>query len=77
MALIQCGECDNQVSDKAACCPKCGAPISTAHEIQAIGTPTSTIQETSKRLKTHSLIATIMIIVGFIWLIGSSNANHG
>ncbi len=27
MALIECGECGNQVSDKAAACPKCGAPI--------------------------------------------------
>lgn len=27
MALIKCGECGNEVSDKAAACPKCGAPI--------------------------------------------------
>jgi len=27
MALIECGECKRQVSDKAASCPGCGAPI--------------------------------------------------
>jgi hypothetical protein len=27
MALINCAECGNQVSDKAAACPKCGCPI--------------------------------------------------
>lgn len=27
MALIECAECNNEVSDKAAACPKCGAPI--------------------------------------------------
>ena len=27
MALINCPECSNQVSDKAPACPKCGAPI--------------------------------------------------
>lgn len=27
MALIQCTECGNAVSDKAKLCPKCGAPI--------------------------------------------------
>lgn len=27
MALIKCKECGDQVSDKAASCPKCGAPI--------------------------------------------------
>jgi hypothetical protein len=28
MALIKCEECENDVSDKASVCPKCGAPIS-------------------------------------------------
>ena len=27
MALIKCSECGKQVSDKAASCPNCGAPI--------------------------------------------------
>lgn len=27
MALINCKECGNKVSDKASTCPKCGAPI--------------------------------------------------
>lgn len=27
MALIECPECKNQVSDKADACPKCGYPI--------------------------------------------------
>ena len=29
MALINCGECDKEVSDKAISCPNCGAPISS------------------------------------------------
>lgn len=29
MALIACGECENQISDKAATCPHCGAPAQT------------------------------------------------
>ena len=27
MALIQCTECGKMISDKAACCPNCGAPV--------------------------------------------------
>ena len=27
MALIKCTECENQISDKAVACPKCGAPM--------------------------------------------------
>jgi hypothetical protein len=29
MALIGCSECGRKVSDKAASCPNCGAPINT------------------------------------------------
>lgn len=29
MALVACGECGNQVSDKAPTCPKCGAPVAS------------------------------------------------
>lgn len=31
MALIECAECERQVSDKAAACPGCGAPIAAPH----------------------------------------------
>lgn len=27
MALIECKDCKNQISDSAASCPKCGAPV--------------------------------------------------
>lgn len=27
MALIRCSECSAEISDKASCCPKCGAPV--------------------------------------------------
>lgn len=27
MALIKCSECSAEISDKASCCPKCGAPV--------------------------------------------------
>lgn len=32
MALIKCAECGNEVSDSAASCPKCGAPVARAPE---------------------------------------------
>ena len=30
MALISCTECGQQISDKAAVCPRCGSPASTS-----------------------------------------------
>lgn len=29
MALIACAECGKEISDKAAACPGCGAPVKT------------------------------------------------
>lgn len=33
MALIKCSECQNDVSDKAIACPKCGAPIAASARV--------------------------------------------
>ena len=37
MALIQCSECNQSVSDKAEACPQCGAPVSNVRENVAAG----------------------------------------
>lgn len=29
MAIIRCPECGREISDKAAACPSCGAPVSS------------------------------------------------
>ena len=33
MALMNCGECGREVSDKAAACPQCGAPIASPEPV--------------------------------------------
>lgn len=35
MALIECKECSKQVSDSAAACPNCGAPVAAAAKVTA------------------------------------------
>ena len=40
MALLNCPECDNEVSDRAPNCPKCGLPVSEViGELRAEETP--------------------------------------
>ena len=68
MALIACPECGKDISTKAETCPHCGAPIGAAPEVNATGTQIRTIQETSKRLKTHILISAILFWGGFVWM---------
>ena len=33
MALIKCAECGHDISDTAASCPSCGAPVSVARPV--------------------------------------------
>jgi hypothetical protein len=60
MAMIQCSECGDSVSDKAGSCPNCGAPV------RASGDNTQTIEETSKTWKSHQLFGGLATVVGFI-----------
>jgi len=68
MALINCGECSREVSDKATNCPHCGAPVASAQESRAAGAPLTTVQETSKKLKLQIVVASLMFWVGVIWV---------
>jgi len=77
MPLINCTDCGNEVSDRAPACPKCGAPIATLKDHVATGSSISTIQETSKRFKLHTLISVSLIIVGVIWMIKDANSPIG
>jgi hypothetical protein len=45
MALITCDECGGQVSDKAAACPKCGAPVVPVSGAPQAGAPDDRLSE--------------------------------
>ena len=49
MTLISCNECGNKVSEKAASCPNCGAPISVSQTVTI--NPKSKVKVTRPGLK--------------------------
>jgi len=58
MALNNCHECDNQVSDSARACPKCGAPVMVRIR-----------RELKARLIMSALGIVFAVIAGFVvWL---------
>jgi zinc ribbon protein len=62
MALIKCWECDAEVSQKAATCPKCGAPAKQAKPAKPA---------TKKSSDLTGLIATVLGSGLFgLWLVG-------
>ncbi len=67
MGLTTCPDCKNEVSTKAAACPKCGSPIATS-QLSEEQAPISkaTVQLTSKSLKMQTLISCILVTGGLI-----------
>ena len=76
MALISCPECSKEVSNSAPSCPNCGVGIASLKEAKAAGAPLTTVQETSKKLKLHTLISILAIIIGVVWWIGTPEGNE-
>jgi hypothetical protein len=73
MSLIPCAECGRQVSDKAASCPQCGAPILTGKTEATV-----TTQLTSRKFKLHQIGAVAALVVGFvIMIVADTNGARG
>lgn len=58
MALVRCAECNREISDKAAACPGCGAPVS------ALGGQQSTAPtRTQYNRKSDTFTGTMLLMV--------------
>jgi hypothetical protein len=58
MALVKCRECGSKVSDKAAACPQCGAPVEAA--------PLKQIDDAFKKHGTLGTGCLVVIVIGII-----------
>ncbi|MBR3302995.1 MAG: zinc-ribbon domain-containing protein [Bacteroidales bacterium] len=56
MALFKCYECGTQISDKAASCPACGAPV-VAQQQQAVSQQIKEAQKAARRTTIFSMIS--------------------
>ena len=72
MSLINCPDCNKEVSSNAPACVGCGAPLANQESKGSGVAQLTTIQETSKKSKAHKLIAIAMILAGiFIFWVGT------
>lgn len=73
MALIKCPECNKEISDKAAACPNCGAPVvmSEVKKFEAIA-----IESKNKKKKIIGIITLALTILIVIFLIYISNIEY-
>ena len=71
MALINCPDCGKEISESAPACPGCGSPIADRKEAVGSGVQhLTTVQETSKKFKVHTMLSVTLLIVGIVLLFG-------
>ncbi|UWX68849.1 MULTISPECIES: hypothetical protein [Burkholderia] len=63
MALVNCGECSAQISDRANACPHCGNPMRGGGYAEP-ARQVVTIQETGKDVKILQIVAVIFMLAG-------------
>jgi hypothetical protein len=65
MALINCPECNQQISNTAPTCPHCGfVQKATPVESSGISQQTVTIESTSKTWKLLTIVAILVFLIG-------------
>jgi hypothetical protein len=69
MALIACSECGRAVSDKAATCIGCGAPLQTSSSIYLVPKSSKVRPPTREQIKRGALLSLSMFVLGLIWAI--------
>lgn len=69
MALIKCTECGKEVSDKAAACPNCGAPINAGSSPKVHSVQGEEIKPVKEKKKGSCLKTIIIVIVAFFLFI--------
>ena len=75
MALINCPDCNKEISDKAPACPGCGSPIASAPPIASKGTtiPYSdqevAVMLSKKKKTSHILHLLLSIVTAGVWVI--------
>lgn len=72
MALINCKECDKQISDQASSCPSCGAPVDAS--VPAVSPQDAT---TAKKPSTYKYIlyGTFVLVVAISCMSGGKKSN--
>lgn len=66
MTMITCSECGRQVSDKAAACIGCGAPLTSRSGIRLAPAASPASPPTRAQIRWRLAAASLMLLVGVI-----------
>ena len=77
MALIACSECGRAISDKAAVCIGCGAPLALSVHVDVMPEPSNGPPPTRAQIKRRALLALSLFVLGVIWAALLDHQPHG
>ena len=63
--LIKCKECDHDVSDKAAACPNCGAPLKDAPSVEFVAVSSEGDTKWKRASVISFIVSALMLFEGF------------
>jgi hypothetical protein len=66
MTMITCNECGRAISDRAAACIGCGAPMVSHSQINLEPAPPTGLPPTRRQIRWRLLLAGLMLLVGVI-----------
>ena len=66
MALVACGECGRAVSDKAAACIGCGAPLTQSSAIDLVPKPSNAPPPTRTQIKRRAILSLSILVIGVV-----------
>jgi len=73
MALINCGECGKEISDKAVTCPQCGAPVAGGTEPILEASAEVAPPKKKKGTRPAFIVLALILVGGFFWVRAGSN----
>ena len=66
MAMITCSECGRSISDRAAACVGCGAPLASRTSMNLAPAPSPGLPPTRRQIRWRLLLASLMLLSGVI-----------
>lgn len=77
MGLINCAECNKQISEKAGSCPNCGHPLASSDQPAAEQKSTSKPEKKSAGIGCGGFLIAIFVILVILIAIGSGGSGGG
>src|SRR5580692_11091563 len=66
MTMITCSECGRAISDRAAACIGCGAPLGAHSQINLAPAPSTGQPPTRRQIRWRLLLAGLMLLIGIL-----------